>query len=168
MRSPSKPARRAGHHARQRRVRLVLCSFALGAVALTGVRFRGDINAVIHGPPAIESSVKSNAEASIILVGRGSRRGDPFYLAGGTYRIVWAAWGAAPEYPPCAHSAELTAVDPSSPTTSRAHVADLAKLVDVPASGGSDERYIANLKPGYYSLDVASECSWQIAVSPSG
>src|SRR5439155_18890143 len=146
---------------------LAVVGVALVAVAVTGVRFRGEINAVIHRPPAIESSLKSNAEASIILVGRGSRRGDPFYLAGGTYRIDWAAWGAAPEYPPCAHSAELMAVDPTNATTSRAHVADLAKLVDVPASGGSDERYIANLKPGYYSLDVASECSWQIAVSSS-
>src|SRR5438132_12516238 len=93
--------------------------------------------------------------------------GDPFYLAGGTYRIDWAAWGAAPEYPPCAHSAELMAVDLRNATTPRAHVADLAKLVDVPASGGSDQRYVANLKPGYYSLDVASDCSWQFAVSSS-
>ena len=146
---------------------LALGSLALVAVVLTGVRFGGDINAVIHRPPAIESSVKANAEASITLVGRGSRPGDPFFLAGGTYRIDWAAWGAAPEYPPCAHSAELMALDPTNATTSRAHVADLPKLVDVPASGGSDERYIANLKSGYYSLDVVSECSWQIAVNSS-
>ncbi len=167
MRSPRTPARPADHRVRRWHVLLALGSFVLVAVALTGIRLRGDINAVIHRPPAIDGSVDSSAEASIILVGRGSQRGDPFYLAGGTYRIDWAAWGAAPEYPPCAHSAELMAVDPANPTTSRAHVADLAKLVDVPASGGSDERYVANLKPGYYSLDIASECSWQFAVSSS-
>src|SRR6266581_3489152 len=146
MRSPPTPARPADQHVKRWHVMLALGSFALLAVVVTGVRFRGEINAVIHSPPAIESSVKSNAEASVILVGRGSQRGDPFYLAGGTYRINWAAWGAAPEYPPCAHSAELMTVDPTNATASRAHVADVAKLVDVPASGGSDERYIANLK----------------------
>ena len=147
---------------------LAVGSFALVAVAVTGLRVRGDLNAVIHRPPSIEGSFRPSAEASIILAGTGSRRGDPFYLAGGTYRIRWAAWGAAPEYPPCAHSADLMAVDPANATTSRAHVADLVKLVSVPATGTSDERYIANLEPGDYYLDVASECSWQIAVSPSG
>ena len=167
MRSKPTPAHGEGQPARRWHGILAICILALGAVALTGVRLGGDLNAVIHRAPAIESPSKPSATASIVLVGRGSRQGDPFYLAGGTYRIYWAAWGAAPEYPPCAHSAELVAVDPTNATISRAHVADLAKLVDVPASGGSDERYIANLKPGYYSLDIASECSWQIAVSPS-
>jgi hypothetical protein len=134
----------------------------------TGLRVSGDLNAVIHRPPAIEGSSKPNAEASIILMGMGSRRGDPFYLVGGTYRIDWAAWGAAAEFPPCTHSAELMAVDPANATTSSGHVADLAKLVHVPATGASDERYIANVKPGDYYVVITSECGWQIALSPSG
>lgn len=145
---------------------VALGSLALVAVAFTGVRFGGDLNAVIHRPPAIESSLKPSAEGSIILAGTGSRRGDPFYLAGGTYRVEWAAWGPAAEFPQCTHSAELMAVDPANVTTSRGHVADLAKLVHVPATGASDEQFIANLKPGSYYLDVASECGWQIAISP--
>ena len=147
---------------------LAVGSFALVAVAVTGLRVRGDLNAVIHRPPAIESSFKPNAEASIILMGMGSRRGDPFYLAGGTYHVVWSAWGPAAEFPPCTHSAELLAVDPANATTSSGHVADLAKLAHVPATGASDERYVANLKPGEYYVDVTSECGWQIALSPSG
>jgi len=60
------------------------------------------------------------------------------------------------------------AVDPANATTSSGHVADLAKVVQVPATGASDERFIANLKPGDYYLDINSECGWQIALSPSG
>lgn len=147
---------------------LALGGCALVGAVFIGVRFSGDLNAVIHRPPAIESSFKPNAEASLILAGMGSRRGDPFYLAGGTYRIVWSAWGPAANFPPCTHSTELIAVDPANGTTSSGHVADLAKLVQVPATGASDERYIANLKPGDYYLDITSECGWQIALNPSG
>lgn len=161
------PAHGAEQRAKRWHFILAICILALGAVVFTGVRLSGDLDALIHRPPAIESPSRTSAAASVVLVGRGNRQSDPFYLAGGTYRIYWAAWGAAPEYPPCAHSAELVAVDPTNAMTSRAHVASLAKLVDVPASGGSDERYIANLKAGYYALDIASECSWQFAVSPS-
>ena len=92
----------------------------------------------------------------------------PSQSTGGTYRVVWSAWGPAANFPPCTHSAELIAVDPANGTTSSGHVADLAKLVQVPATGASDERYIANLKPGDYYLDIASECGWQVALSPSG
>jgi hypothetical protein len=147
---------------------LALGGCALVGAVFTGVRFSGDLNAVIHRPPAIESWFKPNAEASVILAGMGSRRGDPFYLAGGTYRVVWSAWGPAANFPPCTHSAELIAVHPANGTTSSGHVADLAKLVQVPATGASDERYIANLKPGDYYLDITSECGWQIGLSPSG
>ena len=31
--------------------------------------------------------------APIILTGFGNQTNDPFYLAGGTYRSTWAAWG---------------------------------------------------------------------------
>ena len=34
--------------------------------------------------------------------------------------------------------------------------------------GASDERYLADLKPGNYYVDVNSECGWQIALSPGG
>ena len=146
---------------------LALGSFALIAAVFAGVRVSGDLNAVIHRPPAIESSFKPDPGASVILTGMGSRRGDPFYLAGGTYRVVWSAWGPAAEFPPCTHSAELMAVDPANATTSSGHVADLAKLVQVPATGASAERYVANLTPGEYYLNITSECGWQIALNPS-
>ena len=147
---------------------LALASFALVGGVFTGIRFSDDLNAVIHRPPAIDSSFKPSAAAPVILIGMGSRRGDPFHLAGGTYHVVWSAWGPAAEFPPCTHSAELMAVDPTNATTPSGHVADLAKLAHVPATGTSDERYIANLKPGNYYVDVTSECGWQIALSPSG
>jgi hypothetical protein len=142
---------------------LGLGACALAGAVVTGVHFSSDLNAVIHRPPAIEGSFKPNAEVSVILAGMGSRRGDPFYLDGGTYRVVWSAWGPAANYPPCTHSAELRAVDPAN----GGHVADLAKLVQVPATGASDERFVANLKPGSYYLDITSECGWQIALNPS-
>jgi hypothetical protein len=167
MRSPP-PPRRTGPHSKRSSVILALGGCALVGAVFTGVRFSGDLNAVIHRPPAIESSFKPNAEASVILAGMGSRRGDPFYVAGGTYRVVWSAWGPAANFPPCTHSAELVAVDPANGTTSSGHVVDVAKLVQVPATGASDERYIANLKPGDYYLDITSECGWQVALSPSG
>jgi hypothetical protein len=132
-----------------------------------GVRFSGDLNALMHPPPAIESSFKSSTEAPVILVGNGSRRSDPFYLPGGTYRAVWAAWGETANLPPCTHSAELLAVVPDDATTSSRHVADLARRVQVPATGASAELYVANLKPGDYYVDVTSECGWQIALSSS-
>jgi hypothetical protein len=141
---------------------------ALVAVVATGVRVRGDLNSLIHPAPALEISAKPNADASVILMGMGSRRGDPFYLAGGTYRVLWSAWGPAAEFPPCTHSAELLAVNPANATTTGGHVADLAKFAHVPATGASEEQYLANLKPGNYYVDVNSECGWQIALSPGG
>ena len=146
---------------------LALGGCAVVVAAFAGIHIIGDLNTVIHRPPAIEDSLKPNAEAPLILMGSGSRHGDPFYLAGGTYRILWSAWGPAAEFPPCTHSAELLAVDPANATTSDGHVVDLAKLAHVPATGASEERYIANLKPGEYYVDVTSECGWQIALSPS-
>ena len=127
----------------------------------------GDLNSVIHSPPAIENSFGPNAETPIILAGMGSRHGDPFHLGGGTYRVIWSAWGPAAEFPPCTHSAELMAVDAANATTSGGHVADLAKLAHVPATGASEERYVASLKPGEYYVEVTSECGWQIAFSLS-
>jgi hypothetical protein len=62
---------------------------------------------------------------------------------------------------------ELMAVDPANATTSHGHVVDLAKLAQVPATGGSVEGYVVNLKAGQYFLEVHSECSWQVAISPS-
>jgi hypothetical protein len=168
MPSPPTPERHTGRHFRRWSVLLVLGSSALVGAVFTGLRVGGDLNAVIHPAPVIGSSSSSNAEASIVLTGMGSRRGAPFHLAGGTYRVVWSAWGPAAAFPPCTHSAELMAVDPANASTSSGHVADLAKLAHVPATGASDERYIANLKPGDYYVDVNSECGWQIGISLSG
>ena len=147
---------------------LALGGCALVAVVFAGLRFKGDLNALIHRPVAIDSSFKPNPEASMIFAGSQNRRIDPFYLAGGTYRFLWSAWGPAAEYPPCSHSVELLAVDPANAAASDGHVADLAKRVDVPGGGSSDERYIANLKPGEYYLDIHSDCGWQISISRAG
>jgi len=103
-----------------------------------------------------------------MLMGMGNRKGDPFYLAGGTYRVLWSAWGPAAEFPPCTHSAELLTVNPANAGSASGHVADLAKSVQVPATGASVERYIANLKPGEYYVDIRSECGWQISLNQSG
>jgi len=143
---------------------LALGGCALVVAVFTRIRV-SDLYAAIHGPPAIESSFQSKANASVVFMGMGSKRVDPFHLAGGTYRVVWSAWGPAANFPPCTHSAELLAVDPANGTTSSGHVADLAKLAHVPATGASEEHFIANLKPGEYYVDVYSECGWQLAFS---
>ena len=168
MHSPPIPAPRTNPHPRRRSVILALGSCAAIGAILTGVRLSGDLNTIIHPAPSIESSVKPNAAQSIVIMGMGSRHGDPFYLTGGTYRVIWSAWGPAANFPPCTHSAELLAVDLMNAATTSAHVADLAKFAHVPATGATDERFIANLKPGNYYVDVDSECGWQIALTPSG
>jgi len=149
------------------RVLLVFGGLALAAVVLTGLAVGRGSDASVSGPPRQATAIVRTAEARIVLTGIGSQSTDPFYLAGGTYRSDWAAWGEAPEYPPCTHSAELMAVDPANAGTSLGHVTDLAKLVQVPATGASDAIYVYNVKPGDYYLDVASACAWQIALSPT-
>jgi hypothetical protein len=106
-------------------------------------------------------------DAPVIFTGVGSQDTKSFHLAGGTYRTVWAAWGEAPEFPPCTHSVELLVIDPNNSATPSTHVSDLAKLVTVPATGTSEERYLANAEPGSYYLHITSACSWQVALSSS-
>ncbi|HEY3061796.1 MAG TPA: hypothetical protein VGL99_22715 [Chloroflexota bacterium] len=141
---------------------LVIGGFALVAVVLAwrglGRGFDGDVNSPQRKP---------TTGTPIIRTGIYSQSTDPFYLAGGTYRTEWAAWGEAPEFPPCTHSAELKAVDPANGDSSLGHVTDLAKLVHVPATGASAASYVYNLEPGEYYLDVQSACGWQIALSPA-
>jgi hypothetical protein len=132
--------------------------FVVAAGVLTWIGVGRGFDAVVSGAPP-----KATA---IVLTGVGNQTTAPFYLAGGTYRSEWAAWGEAAEFPPCTHSAELRAVDPANAATPPSHVTDLAKLVHVPATGGSGAS-VLNLKPGDYYLDVASACSWQIALSPT-
>lgn len=134
----------------------VLAALGLGVVALVLLRgwiFR-DVDAV-----------GSVARGPIIYAGTGTQTTQPFHLSGGSYHLEWSAWGKAAEFPPCTHSAELMAVDDANATTSPGHVADLAKFAHVPATGGSDETYLINVKPGDYYLRVDSECSWQISVT---
>jgi hypothetical protein len=138
--------------------------FALAAVVLIGIGVGRGADAGVIGPPPQATALVRAARGPIILAGMGSQTTDPFYLAGGTYRSEWSAWGPAPEYPPCTHSAELMAVDPDNAETSLGHVADLASLVHVPATGASDERYVSNVKAGDYYLHVTSACGWQIAL----
>jgi hypothetical protein len=139
---------------------------ALAAVVLIGLWTNRESGLALIGRPAQPTVGVRAAEAPIIVTGVGSRTSSPFYLAGGTYRGAWSAWGEAAEFPPCTHSAELLAVDPANAVTGGHHVSDLALLVDVRATGASDESYI-NLKPGEYYLDVTSACSWQISLSPN-
>jgi hypothetical protein len=106
-------------------------------------------------------------KSPVIFAGVGTQTTVPFHLTGGTYKAQWSAWEKAPEYPPCTHSAELMAVDQSNATATDGHVIDLARFVHVPATGGSDETYVVNVKPGDYYFFVDSACSWQIAISPN-
>jgi len=147
---------------------LALGGLAVVAAVAAGVRVRGDLNTLIHPAPALELSARPNPAESVMLMGMGNRKGDPFYLAGGTYRVLWSAWGPAAEFPPCTHSAELMAVNAANAGLASGHVADLAKFAHVPATGGSEEVYVADVKPGNYYVDVHSECGWQIALSPAG
>jgi hypothetical protein len=158
--------RDAGRDARWR-VLLVFGGFVLAAVVLTVLGLGRGFDASESSPPLQAPAVVRTADAPIILTGLRSQTTDLFYLAGGTYRSDWSAWGEAPEYPPCTHSAELMAIDPANAETSLGHVTDLAKLVHVPATGASAGSYVYNVKPGDYYLDVASACAWQIALSPT-
>jgi hypothetical protein len=166
MSSAQRPAGRRGDRDAPWRVALGI-GFALAAVQLIGLWIDRDLGAGLIGRPPQPTAVLRDAEVPIILSGVGNRTSAPFYLAGGTYRGSWSAWGEAAEFPPCTHSAELLAVDLSSAVTAGGHVSDLASLVDVPATGASDVRYVYNVKPGEYYVDVTSACSWQIALSPT-
>ncbi len=113
------------------------------------------------------SGTPKPTEVPVVFAGVGSQSTRHFYLAGGTYHGLWSAWGQTPDDPPCTHSVELVAVDPSNGTTPTGHVIDLARLVHVPSTGASDETYVINVRPGDYYLGVTSACAWQVAFSPN-
>src|SRR5438067_2338269 len=146
----------------------IIGGFALAAVMVAGLGRARGFGAGASGPPPQPTALVPTVEAPVILMGVGSQTTDLFYLAGGTYRSDWSAWGEGPEYPPCTHSAELMAVDPANAETSLGHVTDLANLVHVPGTGASFTTFVYNVKPGGYYLDVSSACAWQIALSPNG
>jgi hypothetical protein len=155
-------------HRRPGRAPLAIGALALLAVVLLSLGVARTVDPLRGGRPAgQETAAEPTADARIVYTGTGSQTTEAFYLAGGTYQTHWAAWGYAPEFPPCTHSAELKAIDPANSTTSGGHVIDLARLVDVPATGASNDAYVVNLKPGDYYLDVTSACAWQIALSPN-
>jgi hypothetical protein len=108
---------------------------------------------------------RGGAASEVVYMGSGIQSTPSFFLAGGSYRTQWSAWERAPEYPPCTHSAELMATDPANATTSGGHVIDLARSVQVPATGASAETYVVNVKPGAYYFAVNSECAWQIVIT---
>jgi hypothetical protein len=140
---------------------LGLGSVVLTVVVLTWLLNRGLHSALGGGSPQATPA----ALAQIVVSGKGTRTTERFHLTGGTYRTTWSAWGEAPEFPPCTHSAALIAVDPSDGTPDG--VTDLATRVSVPATGASNERDLANLKAGDYYLDVRSACAWKISLSPT-
>jgi hypothetical protein len=167
--APRLARRRGGGDAGRRAhwpVWLATVSFAL-AVVLAWIGVSRGLDAGVSRPPPQATAIVRTAEGPIILSGMGSQTTDPFYLAGGTYRSDWAAWGEAPEFPPCTHSAELKAVDPGNAQMPLGHGADLANLVHVPATGASYTSYVYNVAPGDYYLDVASACGWQISLNPT-
>jgi len=163
-------ARRGGRDDRRTarwRVGLVGGGFAVAAVVLAGLAVGRGSDYVVSGPPPPAPAIVRTAEVPIVLTGVGNRSSPPFYLAGGTYRSVWSAWGEAAEFPPCTHSVVLMAVDPANAEASLRHVQDLAERIQVPATGASQASYVYNVKPGDYYLDVTSACNWQIALSPT-
>jgi len=162
--------REAGRGARWR-LWLVSGGCALAIVGLTVLGLGRGFGAGASGPSpqatAVGGATEVLAETPITRAGLGTQTTDPFYLAGGTYRSDWSAWGETPADPPCTHSIELMAVDPANAETALGNVSDLATLVHVPATGASSMSYLYNLKPGEYYLDVESACGWQIALSPA-
>jgi hypothetical protein len=145
---------------------VVIGVLALFAVVVLGRGLRGPSpDYEVTAPPPQPSPIPLSADKPIILSGVGSQTTKSFYLAGGTYHSIWSAWGEAAEFPPCLHSVALMAANRASGETSNAHVIDLAKLVDVPATGASEERIVGDLKPGNYYLEVRSECAWEVSLS---
>jgi hypothetical protein len=146
---------------------LVTGGFAVGVMAVIGFALGRGFDAGLRNPLRQPTPVVRSADAPIIRTGIGSQTTERFYLAGGTYRTIWSAWGLAAEYPPCTHSAELMAIDPADGEPPLGHVTDLAKRVEVDATGASAGQYVYDVKPGEYYLDVRSACAWQIALSPA-
>jgi hypothetical protein len=165
MNSAPRLARRAAGRDAHGRVLPVVGVLALAVVVLIGIGIGRGADAGVSGPPPQATTIVRGADAPIIISGIGSQTTDTFYLAGGTYRSEWSAWGERPEFPPCTHSIELMAADPANGETSLGHVSDLANLVHVPATGASSTSYVYNVKPGGYYLDVNSACGWQVALS---
>jgi hypothetical protein len=147
------------------RALLVVGSVVLAATVLIMLAFGRHSDIGASGPPPQATATTGTTDAPIILIGNKTRTTETFHLAGGTYRNDWSAWGEAPEFPPCTHSAELMAVDPANAETSLGHVSDLANLVHVPATGASYTSYVHDVKPGDYYVEVTSACAWQIALS---
>jgi hypothetical protein len=165
MTSGRKAVRRDGRPSRPWWIPLLASVVALAVLVFVELQVARQLIGQPSSPPLQPTVVVSLATDPIILSGSGSRTTDPFHLAGGTYRHDWSAWGERPEFPPCTHSAQLVAVDPAN-TATPAGVTELARLVHVPATGGSYQNRLHDLKPGDYYLDVNSECSWQISLIP--
>jgi hypothetical protein len=156
-RAPSPPRRAAPW-------RLAL---GIGGVALTVVVLSWLWDRSLHSALGGGPTPRATAVAQIVLSGKGTQTTEPFHLTGGTYRTTWSAWGQAPEFPPCTHSAALMVVDTANGAGGSDHVTDLATRVSVPATGASDQRDVAGLKAGDYYLDVRSACAWKISLSPT-
>jgi hypothetical protein len=158
MKRASSPPRRAAPW----RLALGFGGVALAVVVLSWLLDRSLHSALGGGPTPQATPV-----AQIVLSGKGTQTTSLFHLTGGRYRSTWSAWGEAPEFPPCTHSAALMVVDAANRAGGGNHVTDLATRVSVPATGASDQRDLADLKPGDYYLDVRSACAWKISLSPS-
>lgn len=113
------------------------------------------------GAPQTGSAAPTTSEpvGPIILSGVEGRTSDPFFLEGGTYKSLWSAWGQRPDDPPCTHSVTLLAVEPDETSGGRF---ELARRVQVPATGTSAELFVLNLSPGDYYFQISSACAWQV------
>jgi hypothetical protein len=140
-------------------------ALGIGGVALAVVVLSWLLDRSLHSALGSGPTPQATAVAQIVVSGKGTQTTESFHLSGGTYRTTWSAWGEAPEFPPCTHSAALMLVDSANGGGDR--VSDLATRVSVPATGASDQRDLANLKAGDYYLDVRSACAWKIALSPT-
>ena len=137
----------------------VIGGFALANVVVFAV-------AINRGNRAGGSTVvpTPNPDAPVVVMGLYGRTTDTFFLAGGRYRATWSAWGETPTDPPCTHSMELAAVDPSVLAD---NPVELAKSVQVPSTGTTAVLDVDNVNPGDYYLHVTSACAWQFELRPT-
>jgi hypothetical protein len=140
------------------RWRLAIGACALAAVAVVAVLVNRGVETATSpvAPPP-------NIDPGFVLMGLNGRTSDPFYLDGGSYRLLWSAWGETPGDPPCTHSVQLMPVDRAN----SGGFIYLARFVDVPSTGAGAEVDMSNLAPGAYYLQINSACAWQIEVRPS-
>jgi len=124
--------------------------FGVGCLALVAV-------AALARPPKQPVAPTPTPQAALVFAGIQGSTIKSFFLAGGSYRATWSAWGTLPNEPPCTHSVEFVGA--------HGDVVELASHVQVPVTGLSAQIDLADLAPGDYSLEITSACAWQIELA---